>query len=104
MDYQFYNFNSETESEEEEEYNPRKFRILRGYSEPWDFHQRFRFTPRQFEMLLQILGQALKPKSVANHAISPKHKLLATLRFYASNDYYYTLQDSMGKLIKTTVY
>ena len=58
--------------------------------------ERFRLTPHQVEILLQKLGPRLEPKAGTNNALNAKEKLLIALRFYATNDFYYSLADCQG--------
>ena len=60
------------------------------------FFMRYRLTPRLVEVLLQIVGRHLKPKVPTNHALSETKKLLIFLRFVASNQFYYELEDTEG--------
>ena len=94
-EYIFANFNDSDDDEIQQQIKYRfKNRII--YNQPNDFHERFRFTHRQAELLLQALGNKLDAISATNHSISNKQKLLTALRFYASNDFYYSIGDSMG--------
>src|SRR4051794_22341075 len=63
-----------------------------------DFHERFRLTPWQADLLLGIIGPDLQTTSRTPTAMTPKHKLMAALRFYASNGFYYFVGDGQGKL------
>jgi hypothetical protein len=88
-----YGSDSEDELQIKRIYEFRQFRI---YDNPSDFYERFRFTPRLFELLLQEMGPILKPKATTNHALTAQQKLLIFLRFAASNEFYYELQDNQG--------
>lgn len=86
--------NSDSDNEEE----PKKtFRVRRTYDNASEFYQRFRFNPRQAELLITLIGPSLMTHGSSKYCLSPKQKLLVSLRFYASNDFYYTLHDSEGK-------
>ena len=77
--------NSDTSDSEADE-GPifqKRYRLRRLYEDPSEFRQRFRFTPRQVELLLQIIGEKIKPVRANNNAINEKQRLLIALRFYA---------------------
>lgn len=59
---------------------------------------RFRHTPRQAEILLQQIGDKLNNVVSTNHALTTNQKLELTLRYFASNDFYYSIQDSQGSV------
>lgn len=61
-----------------------------------DFKERFRLTEHQAERLLEEIGRELAPTSVVGTAMNAKDKLLFALRFYASNNFYYSEGDAMG--------
>jgi len=65
-------------------------------TDPSMFRERFRFTHRLFEVLLQRLGPFLAPATRRSHAISATDKLLIGLRYYASNQEYYNAGDTQG--------
>ena len=89
--------NYDDESEDEfEPRRPNKYRERRIITNPSDFFMRYRLTPRLVEVLLQIVGRHLKPKVPTNHALSETKKLLIFLRFVASNQFYYELEDTEG--------
>lgn len=56
----------------------------------------FRLTKRQVEILLQQIGENLMPKRTTNHALSAEKKVLIALRFFASNERYYTIGNNQG--------
>ena len=55
------------------------------------FKENFRCTPEKAELLLQIIGSDIEPKCYRNHALSPKEKLLISLRFFGDNDDYHAI-------------
>lgn len=75
---------------------PRVYQPRMEYLNFADFRERFRLTPRQAELLLSIIGPQIQTRSNVSTAMSASHKLLATLRFYASNSFYYTIGDGQG--------
>ena len=76
---------------------PYKKRKIIEYRTPAVIKERFRLTAHQIEILLQKVGARLGPKASTNNALNAKEKLLIGLRFYAANDFYYSLGDSEGK-------
>jgi hypothetical protein len=92
----------DVEMEEEEEENPliavKKYRERRIYVNPSEFFVRFRLSPRLFEMLLKIIGESLCPKALTNNALTAQQKLFIFMRYIASNEFYYELQDTQGNL------
>jgi hypothetical protein len=96
-------FDSSDSSDDNENQQPiertKIYRPTISYSQPSDFRQRFRFTKRQFECLLLEVGPKLRPKVSTNNAVNETQKLLITLRFYASNNFYYDVGDTMGIFI-----
>lgn len=92
-----YNYDASSSSDEDEhpicEKNFRPFIETLGTAE---FRRRFRFTPRQFQLLLERIGPRLEPIAATNHSLTPARKLQIALRFYASNAWYYELQDMLG--------
>lgn len=61
-----------------------------------DFQERYRFTPRLVNLLLDELGDSLEPTTNRSHALSSKEKLLAALCYYASGHFYYSIADTQG--------
>lgn len=62
-----------------------------------DFCERFRLMPWQFELLLTTTGPQISTQSQTSTAMFPKYKLMAALRFYASNNFYYSIGDAQVK-------
>jgi len=62
-----------------------------------EFRERFRLTSWQAELLLNIIGPGIEPQDRKRASMTAKHKLLAALRFYASNGFYYFIGDGQGK-------
>jgi hypothetical protein len=83
-------------SDEENERQPNKKRRIVVYDDARIVYQRFRFYPRQIELLLQVVGPRITPKVRTNNALSANEKLMIGLRFFAANDYYNTLGDLQG--------
>uniref|UniRef100_A0A915DQH9 Uncharacterized protein n=1 Tax=Ditylenchus dipsaci TaxID=166011 RepID=A0A915DQH9_9BILA len=77
----------------------RVFRLRTVITDPTQFRERFRLTPRQADVLLSLLGEQLEPSTFRSNAMSAKEKLLCALRFYSSNAFS-TLWD-MLKILKT---
>jgi hypothetical protein len=84
------------QSEDELHYRPYQRRKFVHYAFPNEVKERFRFTPREIELLIQTLGPGLTPIAKKNNALSETEKVLIALRYYASNDFYYSLGDSQG--------
>ena len=84
--------------------NERIFRPWIFFDDANLFKERFRLYPRQAEILLQLLGDDLKPQTYRSHALTAKKKLLCALRFYASNSFFYAIGDSEGYLKKIMAY
>ena len=77
----------------------RKFCERKLYDEdPKRFRERYRLTPRLFELLYNEIGGDLERDSNRNHAFTGKEVLLAALRFYASGHFYYSLGDTQGRI------
>jgi hypothetical protein len=53
-------------------------------------------SQRQFDILMNRVGDRLEPKVATNNAIPGRIKLLLTLRFYATNADFSTLLDTQG--------
>lgn len=86
-------------SDEDEEFLARRPRIYRSrqeYLNAGDFRERFRLMPWQAERLLLTIGPYIETRSSVQTAMPARHKLMATLRFYASNGFYYFDGDSQG--------
>jgi hypothetical protein len=75
----------------------RVYRPKAEYLNADDFHERFRLSPWQAELLLNTIGPLIASRSRTPTAMSERHKLMAALRFYASNDFYYSCGDAQGK-------
>jgi hypothetical protein len=75
---------------------PRVYQPRMEYLNSVDFRERFRLTLHQAELLLTIIGSQIETRSTVSTAMSACHKLLVTLRFYASNSFYYTIGDGQG--------
>jgi hypothetical protein len=75
---------------------PKHYRIRRTYEIPSEFFTRFRMSPRLFEILLGYLANTLTPKAPTNKALTSGEKLLVFLRFVATNEFYWELQDTQG--------
>jgi 3'-phosphoadenosine 5'-phosphosulfate sulfotransferase len=87
--------NSDEETEQTK--TPKHYRIRRIYDNILEFKVRFRLSPRLFENLLTIVRENLRPINPTNKALNSEVKLLIFLRFVASNEFYYELQDTQGK-------
>jgi hypothetical protein len=88
-------------SSDEEEQLPivRRQRVYRprlAYEDPSDFRVRFRMTPAQADELLVMLGPRLVTAGRQSTVMSAKDMLLLTLRYYASNGFYYFTGDAQG--------
>lgn len=73
MDYEYFSSSDSTSDNDDGNNAPKKrrkpeFRPPVIYIEPSEFKQRFRYTPRQFELLLQKIGPHLDPIAPTNHA------------------------------------
>lgn len=91
--------NSDTDSSDDEIQQPSKpyrMRPFVDFERDRDFHERFRFTRRQVEQLLRLIGPQLAPRRRRQTYLDPEQKLLMALRFYASNGFYYSLGDAQG--------
>jgi hypothetical protein len=73
-------------------YHPRQ-----DYLNAADFRERFRLMPWQAELLLNSIGPQIETISRTPSAMTARYKLMATLRFYASNNFYYSIGDAQGK-------
>lgn len=76
---------------------PRVYRPRQEYLNAGDFHERFRLMPWQAELLLNEIGPQIATQGLQKTVMTPKHKLMAALRFYASNTFYYSAGDAQGK-------
>ena len=74
----------------------RVFPVRATFEVPALFRERFRMWPAQAEALLTIVGPRLTPQTNCSCSLTAKQKLLAALRFYASNGFYYSVGDSQG--------
>ena len=75
---------------------PRNFR-LRRYFEAIEFQERFRWTRSQAVDLLQLIGQRLDSLTNRSNPLSPTHKLVCELRFYACRNFHYSCGESKSK-------
>lgn len=76
---------------------PRVYRPRQEYLNAGDFRERFRLMPWQAELLLNEIGPIIEAQGQQRIAMTSKHKLMAALRFYASNTFYYSTGDAQGK-------
>lgn len=87
-------------SDSEDEEHDRKvyrFKERKEYTEnEREFKERYRLTPRLFEILHDEIGDEIERDTNRDCDLSSKQVLLAALRFYASGSFYYTLGDSQG--------
>ncbi|XP_011268108.2 putative nuclease HARBI1 [Camponotus floridanus] len=67
-----------------------------------EFLRRFRFRKRTVQMILILIKQRIRSKTDRNHAVSPLHQLLLTLRFYATGTYQVAIGD-LGGIHKSTM-
>uniref|UniRef100_A0A1I8NIS5 Uncharacterized protein n=1 Tax=Musca domestica TaxID=7370 RepID=A0A1I8NIS5_MUSDO len=65
------------------------------------FVKRFRISKRTFQFLIQIVGPSLQAKVSKQYSVSPRTKLLITLRFYASGSFLITVGDFCGVSVST---
>jgi hypothetical protein len=77
---------------------PRVYRPRLAYEDPSDFRMRFRMTPAQADELLVMLGPRLATRGRQATVMTSKDMLLLTLRYYASNGFYYFTGDAQGIL------
>lgn len=100
-DYEFFPISSDSDDDETALPVTATYqkRVRRNFEEPNDFHERFRVTPRQAEILLQIVGPHFNIKGRTNNALSVKEILLVGLRFFASNSFYYNVADAQGSFV-----
>jgi hypothetical protein len=75
---------------------PRVYKPRQEYLNAEDFRQRFRLMPWQAELLLNTIGPHIETRSRNLTAMTAWHKLMAALRFYASNGFYYFDGDAQG--------
>jgi hypothetical protein len=94
---------SESDEEFELVRRPRVYRPRQEYLNAEDFRQRFRLMPWQAELLINIIGPHIETRSRTPTAMSARHKLMAALRFYASNGFYYFDGDAQGQLYFTNM-
>ena len=80
--------------DEETEERPYVYLQRVEVTDPARFRERFRLTPRLFELLLQIVGPKLELRRQNAKALTPQQQLMCALRFYASNGYYYNNGDA----------
>uniref|UniRef100_A0A1I8NJZ2 Putative nuclease HARBI1 n=1 Tax=Musca domestica TaxID=7370 RepID=A0A1I8NJZ2_MUSDO len=66
-----------------------------------EFMKRFRISKRTFQLLLQKVGPSLQAKVSKQYSVSPRTKLLITLRFYASGSFLITVGDFCGVSVST---
>lgn len=85
-----------SDSEENVVPTKRVFKPRIEYPDGTAFRERFRLTPRQADMLLNIIGPDVATYGEQQTAMTPKHKLMAALRYYASNSFYYANGDAQG--------
>lgn len=90
------NLLSDDSESEQEVRRPRIYKQRIDYNVPCLFFERFRMQPWQADKLLNLLGPRLAVVGTQQIVMSPKHKLLSALRYYASNNFYYTTGDSQG--------
>lgn len=91
----------ESSDEDELAVVPRRRRVFNRrieYLNANEFRERFRLMPWQAELLLNTIGSDIEPRDKKRTSMSAKHKLMAALRFYAANTFYYTIGDAQGKL------
>ena len=87
-----------SDSEDDVPRKRRRFAERKLYDEdPKTFKERYRFTPRLFDLLFEEIGDELERSTARNHALNGREVLLAALRFYASGHFYYSLGDTQGK-------
>ena len=75
----------------------RIYRPRQEYLNAGDFRERFRLMPWQAEILSDIVGPQISTQEWNLTAMSPRHKLMAALRFYALNNSYDFGGDAQGK-------
>jgi hypothetical protein len=75
---------------------PYRVRIRRNYENTNEFRQRFRLTPMEVEQLIQHIGPFLPARRQTRITLTVHQRVICALRFYASNDYYYNVQDTQG--------
>ena len=83
---------------------PRVYRPRQEYLNAGDFQMRFRLMPWQAELLLNTIGPHIETVSRIKTAMPAQHKLMAALRFYASNGFYYFDGDAQGLFYFQLVY
>jgi hypothetical protein len=67
--------------------------------DPREFRERYRLTPRLFDLLFAEIGNQLEKQTDRSHALSSKESLLAALRFFSSGHFYYSLADCQGMFL-----
>ncbi|XP_020298875.1 putative nuclease HARBI1, partial [Pseudomyrmex gracilis] len=67
-----------------------------------EFVRRFRFRKRTVQMILTLIEDRIKSRTDRNHAVSPLHQLLLTLRFYATGTFQVAIGD-FGGIHKSTM-
>ncbi|KAI6208046.1 putative nuclease HARBI1 [Aphelenchoides besseyi] len=87
---------SESDSNDEAEVRPYIYRERQIITDPTQFRERYRFTPRIFELLLREVGQRLQSSKNNLMAMKADQKLMVALRFYATNGEYYNDGDLHG--------
>lgn len=88
---------SSSDSDDQMPRKRKRFAPRKHYDEdPKDFKERYRLTPRLFDLLYAEIGPFLERETRRSHALSGREVLLAALRFYASGHFYYSLGDCQG--------
>ncbi|XP_018303528.1 putative nuclease HARBI1 isoform X2 [Mycetomoellerius zeteki] len=67
-----------------------------------EFVRRFRLHKRTVQMILNLIEETIRSRTDRNHAVSPLHQLLLTLRFYATGTFQDTIAD-FGGIHKSTM-
>ena len=88
----------EIHAEEQQRRQPRNFR-WRQIFELENFRERFRFSRDELTVLERRLSPYFASDTNRNFALTPREKLLCTLRFYASGGFYYSIGDANGTVV-----
>lgn len=78
------------------QYRNRTFKTRMEITTEADFRERFRMSQRQFNLLIERLGDDIYTMSSVKTAMTPTDKLLVALHFYGTNNPYFSVGDSRG--------
>lgn len=83
---------------------PRQFRrtdVAYEFLDDIDLRKRYRFSSRNIDRLVRLIGHRLERPKKRNQPLSPRQQIMIALRFYATGNFLQVIGDTFGVDVAT---